>query len=103
MKNKFAVIDKPVFLGGAIICALFIIWTILSPQGVGSVFSSILSTFTSDFGWLYLVVVSFFIVFLLYLALSRYGKIRLGEDNEKPEYSTFSWFFMLFAAGMQSL
>ena len=102
MKQKlnYSVIDKPVFLGGAFVCLLFIAWTVIAPRTVESVFASILSTFTSDFGWLYLVVVSFFIVFLLYLALSRYGKIRLGEDNEKPEYSTFSWFFMLFAAGM---
>ena len=102
MKQKlnYSVIDKPVFFGGAFVCLLFIAWTVIAPRTVESVFASILSTFTSDFGWLYLVVVSFFIVFLLYLALSRYGKIRLGEDNEKPEYSTFSWFFMLFAAGM---
>lgn len=102
MKQKlnYNVIDKPVFLGGAFVCLLFIAWTVITPRTVESVFASILSTFTSDFGWLYLVVVSFFIAFLLYVALSRYGKIRLGEDNEKPEYSTFSWFFMLFAAGM---
>lgn len=100
MKDILKTIDRPVFFGGAAVCLLFIVLTVLSPTTIESVFAAVLSTFTNDFGWLYLLVVSFFIVFLLYLALSRYGNIRLGKDNEKPEYSTFSWFFMLFAAGM---
>ncbi len=79
---------------------MFILWTVISPAQVGAVFSGILSVFTRDFGWLYILIVSFFIAFLLFLALSKYGKIPLGKDGDKPEYSTFSWIFMLFAAGM---
>ena len=54
----------------------------------------------SNFSWLYLGVMLFFVLFCLALAFSKFGKIRLGTDDEKPEYSTISWFAMLFAAGM---
>lgn len=100
MNNFKEKTDMRVFIPGVIICVLFIIWTIISPDTVSNVFSSVLSGTTANFGWFYLLVVSMFILFLLYLALGKYGKIRLGKDDEKPAYSTFSWFFMMFAAGM---
>lgn len=53
-----------------------------------------------NFSWLYLGVMLFFVLFSLVIAFSKFGKIRLGSDDEKPEYSTISWFAMLFAAGM---
>ncbi|MGM0440778.1 MAG: glycine betaine uptake BCCT transporter [Chlamydiota bacterium] len=53
-----------------------------------------------NFGWGYLVSAFLFLIFSLYLAFSRYGNIRLGNDYEKPQYSYFGWFSMLFSAGM---
>ena len=100
MKDFMEKTDKPIFIAGVLICLIFIIWTVISPSQVETLFSGILSVFSADFGWFYLLAVTFFIVFLIILALSKYGKIRLGKDDEKPQYSTFSWFFMLFAAGM---
>lgn len=93
-------IDKRVFYIGGILCLLLVLFTVAMPERAEMIFSWLLSAFCSDFGWFYLLSVAFFIVFLIYLALSRYGKIVLGKDGEKPEHSTFSWFFMLFAAGM---
>lgn len=100
MKKIWNTVDKTVFTIGVTVCTLFILWTVLATQTVETVFSGILTTFSTDFGWFYLLTVSFFIAFLLYLALSKFGKIRLGKDNDRPQYTTFSWFFMLFAAGM---
>ena len=54
----------------------------------------------TNLNWVFVLTVTVFIVFLVFLGLSKYGKIRLGADNEKPEYSFFSWISMLFAAGM---
>jgi len=54
----------------------------------------------NNFGWFYLIVMTIFVVFALWVAFSKYGKIKLGEDDAKPEYSTISWFAMLFSAGM---
>ena len=51
-------------------------------------------------GWLYLLITTGFLGFVLWLAFSRYGSIRLGKDGENPEFGLFSWFAMLFQAGM---
>lgn len=56
--------------------------------------------FMEKFGWFYQIVATFFLLFALILIFSRYGKIRLGKDDEKPEFSKPSWFAMLFSAGM---
>ena len=53
-----------------------------------------------NLGWLYVLIVTVFVIFLIGLAVSKLGKIKLGADDTKPEYSFFSWVAMLFAAGM---
>jgi BCCT, betaine/carnitine/choline family transporter len=67
-------------------------------------FSNALATvvgwITDYLGWLYMLMTSFFLAFAVWLALSRYGKIRLGQPDERPEFSRFAWFAMLFQAGM---
>src|SRR5699024_818444 len=55
---------------------------------------------TEYFGWFYLISASAFLVFAIYLIFSRYGKIKLGKPDDKPEFSYVSWFAMLFSAGM---
>ncbi|ACB84203.1 BCCT family transporter [Natranaerobius thermophilus] len=52
------------------------------------------------FGWVYMLATFFFLVFAIGLSFSRFGQIKLGADHEKPQYSYFGWFSMLFAAGM---
>ena len=52
------------------------------------------------FGWFYILSVSIFVVFVLVLMTSKYGKIRLSSDDSPPSYSYFSWLAMLFSAGM---
>ena len=93
-------VDKTVLGFSGAIALLFIIWTAVDQKGAANVFSSVLAFFTTDYGWLYLLVVTSFVVFLVWLGCSKYGNIKLGKDDEKPEYSTAAWLFMLFAAGM---
>lgn len=93
-------IDKKVFFIGGFVCLFFVLWAAILPEQAANTFDWLLAFFGTNFGWLYLLVVTFFVGFLLWLCCSKYGKIVLGKDGEKPEYSTFSWFFMLFAAGM---
>ena len=57
-------------------------------------------TLTTNFAWLYLLAMFAFVLFCLVIACSHYGSIRLGRDDERPEYSTLSWFGMLFGCGM---
>lgn len=66
-----------------------------------SAFSNALfSGITENFAWLYLVIMLMFVLFVLGIACTKYGSLRLGADDSRPEYSTFSWFAMLFCAGM---
>lgn len=79
---------------------IFILWGALAPNHLERVATNLQLSLQVKFGWLYHLIVGMILLFSIYLALSKYGKIKLGKDNEKPEYSTFSWFAMLFSAGM---
>lgn len=72
----------------------------LAPESFEVVTGNMQDFITSTFGWYYLLVVSAIVLFCLFFIFSPIGQIRLGKDNEKPEYSRLSWFAMLFSAGM---
>ncbi len=93
-------VDGKVFYPSSIVCLLLIIWTVSMPEAAGKVFDAVLHFFNYNFGWLYLVLVSVFVLVCAVFAFSKYGKIRLGKDDDKPEFTTRSWFAMLFSAAM---
>lgn len=62
--------------------------------------NALFSGITENFASIYLIVMFIFVVFVLTIACTKYGRLRLGSDDSRPEYSTFSWFAMLFCAGM---
>ncbi|MCG8567339.1 MAG: BCCT family transporter, partial [Desulfobacterales bacterium] len=80
--------------------AVFIIATLISSEGVKGGCDKLFKFFTGYFGWTYLTCVAGFVLFCFAVALGKYGNIRLGKDDETPEFSLFAWFSMLFAAGM---
>jgi len=77
-----------------------VLWGVIAPDALDAVFEGALAVITRDFGWLYLWVVLGLVVFALVLAFSRYGDLKLGGEDDEPEFSIGSWFSMLFAAGM---
>jgi glycine betaine transporter len=77
-----------------------VLWGLLSPATLDAVFGLVLSTVTRNFGWLYLWVVLGLVVLAFVLAFSRYGDLKLGDEDEEPEFSLGAWFSMLFSAGM---
>ncbi|GGB59091.1 BCCT family transporter [Virgibacillus dakarensis] len=94
-----------VFYISAVVAILFIIWGIIPkdvlPNGNLDHVTTIIQTFLVDkFGWFYLLSMTGFVVFALYLIFSKYGNIKLGRPGDKPEYSYITWFAMLFSAGM---
>ncbi len=89
-----------VFYASAAFAIAFLIWGALFTGNLSSVTSTVLGFVISSFGWLYLIATTFFLAFLGVLVFSRFGKIRLGKDDEEPEFGRASWFSMLFAAGM---
>lgn len=82
-----------VILGVAILAIAF-------PDAVGSVLTTTNDWIVGTLGWYYMLVIGLFILFSVGVGLSRYGKITLGREGEKPEFGMLSWFSMLFAAGM---
>lgn len=89
-----------VFPTAAIIIVMFVGCGLLYPEQMGDYFSRVQDWIVAHFGWFYVLAMSGFLVLALWLCLSRYGDIRLGKDAEKPEFSTLTWFAMLFSAGM---
>ena len=77
-----------------------VLWGVLAPASLGAVFDTALATITRNFGWFYLWVVLGLVVMALILAFSRYGDLKLGGEDDEPEFSIGAWFAMLFAAGM---
>jgi len=69
-------------------------------MGVDRILQAALSFITTNLGWLFLFTVMGFVFICFFLAFSRYGTIKLGQPEDKPEYSNLSWFAMLFSAGM---
>ncbi|MCT8467156.1 BCCT family transporter [Chromohalobacter canadensis] len=88
-----------VFIVSALIVAVLVAIGAAFPEGFGEAASTALSAVSHYFGWFYLFSVFGFVVFLLTLAFSKYGKIRLGPQDSSPSYSFFSWISMLLAAG----
>ena len=78
----------------------FVLWGVLSLQSFTDVLGAVVGFITRNLGWAYMLITSFFLVFVIFLACSRYGKIKLGGPDDKPEFSNFAWFAMLFQAGM---
>jgi len=99
-KSFLGKVDRPIFSFSAAIMVLFVLWTLFQNKEAGATFNAVQQFITDNFGWSYLIGVTFFLLFAFYIALSKYGNITLAKNGEKPEYSTLSWFSMLFAAGM---
>ena len=89
-----------VFYVSAAFAVGFILWGAFAPGNFGAVTQGIFDWVVTNLGWFYLLAGNFFLLFVVILALSKYGKLRLGKDGEKPEFSNFAWFAMLFQAGM---
>ena len=79
---------------------IIVLWGIVAPASLGTNFDSALAVITRNFGWLYLWVVLALVIFAAFLAFSRYGNLKLGGEEDEPEFSLGAWFAMLFAAGM---
>lgn len=97
--SKVSTILLPVFVPSVLVIALMVIGTMSNPERAGLLFADILAYITTTFGWFYMLVVAIFLVFIVSVAFSSWGNIKLGPDHAQPEYSFLSWFAMLFSAG----
>lgn len=90
----------PVFYISISLSVIFILWGALAPNHLEHITGNLQLSLQVKFSWLYHFSGGIILIFVIYLALSKYGHIKLGKDDDEPEYSTFSWFAMLFSAGM---
>lgn len=89
-----------VFYLSIAVVLLFVLWGAVSPGQLAATTTALFNFTIEKFGWFYLLSTFAFLAFSFYLAFSRFGKIKLGANDDKPEYSNISWFAMLFSAGM---
>ncbi|MET9213041.1 MULTISPECIES: BCCT family transporter [unclassified Nocardia] len=93
-------IDLFVFCATAIGALAFVAWGVLDDESLASAAGTAQKWVITNTGWLFVLVATTFVVFVIWLAVSRYGRIPLGADDEKPEFRTVSWIAMMFSAGM---
>lgn len=98
--GPFPRVSRPVFITSAALILGFIIFGALFSELAGEVFNQLQSFITHRFRWFFILLMNMAVVFSLFIAISRYGDIRLGHQTEHPEYSLPSWFGMLFSAGI---
>lgn len=96
-------LDIPLFLGAVIILALVSIPIIANPEKGMEVVNTINGVITQNFGNWYVWFAFFTLIFCLYIVFSKYGKIKLGSPDTKPDYNLFSWAAMLFCGGIGSI
>jgi len=84
----------------AAVTLVFSAFAIFFPAQAETFFGTIQGAIVDAFSWYYVAITAFFVAFCLFLGFSRFGDIRLGRDDDRPEFSTPAWFSLLFAAGM---
>jgi choline/glycine/proline betaine transport protein len=92
--------NPPVFLVSLVLTLALVAWGVFAPANLGSWASDGKLLISKYFGWWYLAVVLFFLMFVAVLLITPYGRIRLGKDDDRPFWNRWQWFSMLFTAGM---
>ncbi|HET8791288.1 MAG TPA: choline BCCT transporter BetT, partial [Modicisalibacter sp.] len=93
-------LNPAVFHGSVAGIAIFSIYAIVFTEHATAFFNAGLGWIGNTFGWYYMLAVAAYLVFVVLIGVSRFGRIRLGPDHSRPEFSLLSWSAMLFAAGL---
>lgn len=93
-------LKRPVFYGSAIGVVAVALWAMTAPDAASGAIGSLVGWIGGWFGWFYILLATAVLVFVVFLGLSRYGHVKLGPQHSTPQYSTFAWASMLFAAGI---
>lgn len=93
-------VDFPIFLISVMACSCFYLPMVIFSETANEVIPAIMNRITNDLDWCFELVAFGCVVFSLWLIFGKYGKVRLGGEEAKPEFSTFSWIAMIFCAGV---
>ncbi len=99
-EGQRAKVNAPVFAGSAVGALLVTAWALIAPTHAEATLATMVGYVSDWFGWFYVALATAILVFVVHVAASRYGRVRLGPEHARPEYSTLSWASMLFAAGI---
>jgi choline/carnitine/betaine transport len=99
-RSSVSTLDFGVFGVSVGISLLFVLWGVFFTESLSAVGSAVLGFLIEDFGWVFILSTFGFLLFVGYLAFSRYGKVKLGRDEDEPEFNTVSWVAMMFSVGM---
>ncbi|GAA1978906.1 hypothetical protein GCM10009799_00080 [Nocardiopsis rhodophaea] len=92
--------SRGIFWGSAALVLLFVLMGALFTERTTAVANAVQAAIVGNFGWFYILVVGVFPLFAVYLLVSRHGRVRLGPDGSRPDYSTLAWLSMLYSAGL---
>lgn len=100
--DRKATTNRPVFIGAALGSLVITVWALIAPGQAEAVLGTAVEWTADWFGWFYVLLAAVVLAFVIFIAFSRHGKVKLGPEHSKPEFSTFAWASMLFAAGIGS-
>ncbi|GAA1185836.1 BCCT family transporter [Ornithinimicrobium humiphilum] len=92
--------DPYIFFWSAGLMIVILALLLLAPGPIGTAFGHGRDWIVTNLGWFFILGVTAWVIFLVWVAFSRYGQLRLGKDDDRPQYSNLSWFAMLFAGGI---
>jgi len=93
-------VNGPVFFTSSIFIIVSIALTLIFKKEAETFFADLQTSVAENADWFFILAINLFLVFLVYLAVGKFGKMRIGGQNAKPEFKKLSWFAMLFSAGM---
>ncbi|GAA4656080.1 choline BCCT transporter BetT [Streptomyces chumphonensis] len=93
-------LKRVVFLGSSLLILAVSIWAMITPEGAEDTIGVMVEWISDGFGWYYFLAATLYLLFVVYVAVSRYGNIKLGPKHSRPDYGLFAWAAMLFAAGI---
>ncbi len=99
-KGIFKDVNPPMATLAKLIVVVFLVAGASAPKAMGSFFNGLQGWISTNLGWYYILAMCLFMFFVFFLIVTPYGRIRLGDDDARPDFGNFAWFSMLFGAGM---
>ncbi len=99
-EHRGARVNWRVFTVSAAVIVAFSLWAMLAPDNAANVMRDLVLDIATNLGWFYVVTIVLVILFVVWVAFSKEGRVRLGPDHSRPQYKLFTWVAMLFGAGV---
>lgn len=98
--KRRSTLNPPVFYTSALLVFLLVLYATAFQENAQALFEEVQQWIITNASWFYILTVALVLISVVFLAVSRYGDIKLGPDHSEPDYPNSSWFAMLFSAGM---